>query len=76
MRVLGEVVAQVLAFSSRLLMLADIGVGLYMRVSQRAPFTGKAMPQPRSNLQLYYWIRESDLGSSNFDNYWIVLQCS
>ena len=51
MAVLGEVVAQVMAFSSGLLVLAIIGMGLYMRVSQRDPFTGKAMPQPRSNLQ-------------------------
>jgi uncharacterized protein YwqG len=25
--------------------------------------------------RLYYWIRDSDLGASNFDNCWMVLQC-
>jgi hypothetical protein len=49
-----QVVAQGLAFSSGLLVLAIIGMGVYMRISQRDPFTGKAMPQPRSNLQWLY----------------------
>ena len=26
--------------------------------------------------RLYYWIRDSDLRSSNFENCWMVLQCS
>jgi hypothetical protein len=53
---LGEVVAQVLAFSSGLLVLATIGIGVYMRVSRRDPFTGKAMPQRRSNLQWLFML--------------------
>jgi cytosine/uracil/thiamine/allantoin permease len=54
MEVLGEVVAQVLVFSSACLVLAIIGIGVYMRISNRDPFTGKAIPQPRSNLQWLY----------------------
>lgn len=54
MEVLGEVFLQVLAFSTGLLVLALIGMGIYMRVRRRDPFTGRDMPQPRSNFQWLY----------------------
>jgi hypothetical protein len=51
MEVLDEVFLQVLAFSSGLLVLAFVGVRIYMRVTRRDPFTGRDMPQPRSMFQ-------------------------
>ena len=53
-RVLGEVFIQVMVFSTGLLVLAVIATGIYMRLSGRDPFTGRAMPQPRSTFQLRY----------------------
>ncbi len=54
MEVLGEVLLQVLAFSTGLLVLTLIGMGIYMRVSRRDPFTGRDIPQPRSIFQWLY----------------------
>lgn len=59
MEVLGDVIAEVFAFSSALFVLAVVGVGVYMRVSHRDPFTGKATHQPRSRLQYLYLLFSS-----------------
>ena len=54
MDVLGEVVLQVVAFGTGLLVLATVGMGIYMRVSARDLYTGRATVQPRSWLQWWY----------------------
>ncbi len=52
MEVLGEVFLDVLAFSSGLLVLALIVLGIYMRVTGHDPYTSGHMPRPRSMLLL------------------------
>ncbi len=54
MEVLGQVVVQVLVFSSGLLVLTIVGMGVYMRVSGHDLYTGRPTVQPRSRLLWWY----------------------
>src|SRR5438445_12986828 len=51
---IGEVVAQALAIVTGVFVLAIIGVGVYMRISHRDPFSAKGSPQPRSKFMWLY----------------------